>query len=538
MTMMSICVVAAPIHDAASKDNVAKVKALLRKNPKLLNARDKDQSTPLHYAVSSGKTGVLKLLLSKNALVNLKRNDGATPLHIAVAMKKKDVINMLVRKGAKADLSNMVITFPKGSMVMRNGKKVAGVQRGAVLRVNDVITGGSKGNLDIYVGSVAAVRAKPGTKLHLQKVEKTKDSSEVRIKLEKGSLLTRLRKLTGQSRFILETPGAVAAARGTAYLTSYNNSITNVLVAEGKVGVSLTDTPTQELMVEESQKVEVDKILPATATKVTKLDAGIMKELLSVALPPPPEPKLGEISINPKDGAEMVWVPAGEFIMGSTDEQVTVLINENQGPDYDFNAERPQRRIYLDGYWMYKCEVTVGQYKKYCSETGVLMPELPNYVWVDNYPMIMVSWQDAVDYAKWAGGSLPTAAQWEKAARGTDGRRYPWGNKWDASKCNMKTQGSEKEQPAGSYPAGASPYGCLDMAGNVWEWCSDWWSGTYYADAPTINPTGPKNGTARVLRGGSFGSGVLYDTFRCANRSPHDPAERGGYHGFRCAKNR
>jgi formylglycine-generating enzyme required for sulfatase activity len=476
-------------------------------------------------------------------------------------MGKKDVINLLVRKGAKADLSNMVITFPKGSMVTRNGKKLAGIQRGAVLKVDDMISGGSKGNLDIYVGSVAAVRAKPNTQLRLQKIEKSKDSSEVRIKLENGSLLTRLRKLTGQSRFILETPGAVAAARGTAYLTSYDNNITNVLVAEGKVAVSIAEKPTEELMVGESQKVEVDKILPAAATNVTKLDAGIMKELLSVALPPPPEPKLGEISINPKDGAEMVWVPAGEFIRGSSDAQIAKIerelsdrINELKTTGSDaqiaamvdlaarkagqFAMEKPQRKVYLDGYWMYKNEVTVAQYQKFCSETGTPMPEAPPWSWISNHPVVNVSWQDAVDYAKWAGVALPTEAQWEKAARGTDGRTYPWGNEWDSSKCNWK---SNIAQPVENYPQGVSPYGCMDMAGNVWEWCADWIGFNYYTDAPANNPSGPRIGSIanRVLRGGGWMMDSP-DDFHCAQRRSSPPNEHLNQNqlGFRCAKTR
>jgi formylglycine-generating enzyme required for sulfatase activity len=382
-----------------------------------------------------------------------------------------------------------------------------------------VISGAPKGNLDIYVGSVAAVRAKPNTQLILQKVEKTKDSSEVRIKLEKGSLLTRLRKLTGQSRFILETPGAVAAARGTAYLTSYDNNITNVLVAEGTVAVSLVETPTQELMVGESQKVEVDKILPAAATNVTKLDAGIVKELLAVALPPSPEPKLGEISINPKDGAEMVWVPKGEFLMGL--EQVG-------SPSY------PHHKVYLDGYWMYKTEVTVAQFQKFCSETSRVMPTAPDWGWIENHPIVNVTWQDAVDYAKWAGASLPTEAQWEKAARGTEGRKFPWGNQWDSTKCNEKSTGPQKTQPVGSYPAGASPFGCMDMAGNVWEWCADWYAADYYTTSPYKNPTGPSSGKDRIMRGCSWNCSQSA-AFNCEKRMPGAAFPCLGI-GFRCAK--
>ena len=170
---------------------------------------------------------------------------------------------------------------------------------------------------------------------------------------------------------------------------------------------------------------------------------------------------------NPKDGAVMVYVPAGEFLMGSTDGKV----NDN---------ERPQHKVYLTGYWMYKCPVTVAQYRKYCHATGRQMPEQP--VWSqDDHPIVNVNWHDAADYAHWAGVALPTEAQWEKAARGTDGRVYPWGNDWDSAKCVNATGGTK---PVGSCSAGASPYGALDMAGNVWQWCADWYAADYYRKAP------------------------------------------------------
>ena len=119
--------------------------------------------------------------------------------------------------------------------------------------------------------------------------------------------------------------------------------------------------------------------------------------------------------INPKDGAEMVFVPAGEFIMGS---------------DFDTD-ERPPHAVMLDGYWIYKTEVTLGAYRKYCQQTGHATPPETGWLQDDTHPVVFVSWEDAAAYAKWAGGALPSEAQWEKAARGTDSRIYPWGNEWD-----------------------------------------------------------------------------------------------------------
>ena len=163
------------------------------------------------------------------------------------------------------------------------------------------------------------------------------------------------------------------------------------------------------------------------------------------------------------------------------------------------------------------------------------MPEVPAWGWIDTHP-VNVSWNDAKAYAKWAGVTLPTEAQWEKAARGTDGRVYPWGNDWDAAKCNNSVGANHpgKTSPVGSFPAGASPYGCLDMAGNVWQWCADWYGADYYTTSPAKNPTGPATGTVRVLRGGSWGgSGVVYGC-RGACRIYYIPYLWVYLIGFRC----
>jgi formylglycine-generating enzyme required for sulfatase activity len=235
----------------------------------------------------------------------------------------------------------------------------------------------------------------------------------------------------------------------------------------------------------------------------------------------PAERKPMQIRANPKDGAEMVWVSAGEFLMGSD----------------DYPKEMPLHRVHLDGFWMYKTPVTVAQYRSFCDETRRTMPSEAGWRWRDDHPMVRVSWHDAQAYAHWAGVRLPTEAEWEKAARGTDGRKYPWGNRWDASRlqCSMDDWGDARgTAPAGAYPKGASPCGALDMAGNVWEWTADWYELGYYAHAPKRDPKGPLTGTRRVLRGGCWylrGS----DVFRAAYRSHEDPYGKRNYYGFRCA---
>ena len=211
-----------------------------------------------------------------------------------------------------------------------------------------------------------------------------------------------------------------------------------------------------------------------------------------------PGTKIGDVAINSKDGAEMVWVPGGDFLMGSSDEEIAALLKDNPGWKREwFDKDKPQHKVYLDGYWVYKCEVTVAQYRNFCSETGRTMPEEPQWGRKDDHPIVKVTWKNAADYAEWAGASLPTEAQWEKAARGTDGRTYPWGNEWDAAKCSHRGWGTE---PAGSNPAGASPYGCLNMAGNVWEWCADRYLGSYYAQSQVNDPRTRKRHHSRPAR--------------------------------------
>lgn len=235
---------------------------------------------------------------------------------------------------------------------------------------------------------------------------------------------------------------------------------------------------------------------------------------------------------NPVDGAEMMLIPAGKCILGS------------MHPDkYADNAVATYHEAYLDSYCIYKTEVTVAQYRKFCLATGRAMPAEPGWKWQDDYPIVNVSWQDASDYATWAGGALPTEAQWEKAARGPFGRIYPWGSDWDATKAQcsrVKWGDAGKPAAVGSFPTGASPYGCLDMAGNVWEWCADWYAPWDGKDSFLINsynhPTGPITGTTRIIRGGCWGSNSPNDMFT-AYRRGYAPTYKGNDFGFRCVVN-
>jgi formylglycine-generating enzyme required for sulfatase activity len=230
-----------------------------------------------------------------------------------------------------------------------------------------------------------------------------------------------------------------------------------------------------------------------------------------------------------RDASEMVLVPGGEFLMGSTDAD----------PDAR-SDERPQHRVWLDAYYADVYPVTVRQYRVFCQASGRGMPEAPFWGgWLDDHPVVNVSWHDAVAYCEWAGKRLLTEAEWEKAARGVDGRIWPWGNEWDgrAAHCDYQhhCEWSGKTAPVGSHSGGVSPYGCHDLIGNVWEWCADWYGGEYYRRSPERNPQGPPSGSMRVLRGGSWWNNNLY-RLRTAYRLSSTPTNRDPYWGFRCAQ--
>ena len=230
---------------------------------------------------------------------------------------------------------------------------------------------------------------------------------------------------------------------------------------------------------------------------------------------------------------DMVLIPAGEFFMGEdTRYNWTFMLAYNI---YD----GPEHKVYLDAYYIDKYEVTNEQYRKFVEATGRRMP----ICWNDarfnrpNQPVVGITWEDAVSYAKWAGKRLPTEAEWEKAARGTDRRLWPWGNKFDKSNCNVWESGEtglRETKPVGSYENGKSPYGCYDMGGNVWEWCADYYDQNYYLVSPVKNPAGPEAGTQRVIRGGGF---LYFGHFtRCAARYRIPWYTTSPQIGFRCAK--
>lgn len=222
----------------------------------------------------------------------------------------------------------------------------------------------------------------------------------------------------------------------------------------------------------------------------------------------------------------MVLVPAGKFTMGTNSGD-----REGENVPRTYNDARPEHPVTIAAFYIDKTEVTNADYLKFCQSTHYPVP--PD--WKDgkfpateaDFPVTRVSWFEAAAYARWAGKRLPTEAEWEKAARGTDGRTYPWGNDWDEKKLIWARSKPDK---VGLRPASASPYGALDMAGNVYEWTSDWYAA--YPKAPVSYPE--YNQTLKVVRGGGFyGYNFAAATFF---RSVDYPRARSEWIGFRCAK--
>ena len=256
---------------------------------------------------------------------------------------------------------------------------------------------------------------------------------------------------------------------------------------------------------------------------------------------PTSTPDIGSTWTRPADGMVMMYVPAGTFTMGDTLDQAMA---ECQKVDVtcqqvEFTFEQPPHSVTLDAYWIDKTDVTNAMYAL-CVNAGDC--QAPSYrkdyddPIYSTYPVVEVNWNDAHAYCQWAEARLPTEAEWEKAARGTDGRIYPWGN--SAPTCLLANFTGGIGCPnvivaVGSSPAGASPYGVLDMAGNVWQWVNDWYDPAYYANSPSSNPQGPVNGTYRMLRGGAYN--INGSHIRSVARNMSGPTD-GGITGFRCAR--
>ena len=234
--------------------------------------------------------------------------------------------------------------------------------------------------------------------------------------------------------------------------------------------------------------------------------------------------KTGSTMTSSEDSATLVFIPSGEFVMGSN----------NSDPNAD-SDEMPEHTVYLDAFWIDRTEVTNDMYRQ-CVAAGECTEPAHSRRYdsggYGDHPVLGISWDQAVEYCTWAGRRLPTEAEWEKAARGTDGRIYPWGNdEPDSSRLNFN-HSIDDTTTVGSYPEGASPYGVLDMAGNVWEWVADGYDEAYYLESPYENPHGGNSVNRRALRGGSWNTQA--HNVRVSNRFWAFPG-RNDTDGFRCA---
>ena len=234
-----------------------------------------------------------------------------------------------------------------------------------------------------------------------------------------------------------------------------------------------------------------------------------------------------EVFTAAKDGGKLVLVPGGRYARGS---------------DEGDSDESPQRDVEVSSFFIELTPVTNAQYAKFVAATGARTPSAPSFrsdyfTAVPDGPVVNVSWEDARAYADWAGRILPTEAQWELAARGSASLKWPWGNEGGEAGVHFNGEGDADgfpgASPVGSFPEGASPYGVLDMAGNVWEWTADRYSASYFRNAPEKDPPGPSSGSQRSLRGGAYTSGL--NDVRCANRYRRGAGDRVDNVGFRTA---
>jgi formylglycine-generating enzyme len=234
---------------------------------------------------------------------------------------------------------------------------------------------------------------------------------------------------------------------------------------------------------------------------------------------------------NDRDNEKMIVIPAGEFFMGSKKKEGR--------PD-----EQPQRKIYLDFYEIDEHEVSNDRYLKFIHATGRKEPpnpysdgKLSKVSGIGNLPVVQVTWYDAVDYCRWAGKRLPTEAEWEKAARGNEGLKYPWGSESPKSKqvnFEKNWEGTQTLWPVNTNGGSSSPFGIKGMSGNVREWVQDWYAPDYFQTAPQKNPRGPQIGILKVIKGGSWHS--FKADVRAASRGKGGFALKTDGIGFRCAR--
>ena len=293
-------------------------------------------------------------------------------------------------------------------------------------------------------------------------------------------------------------------------------------------GVEVGTTPYKDqATLGTTYKVMVSKRGYHAATAALKHEGGKLSRAL----------QLKKLSLS-----DMILIPAGKFIMGTSDEEEALVTRQLGGGEIVehprwFKSEKPQQEVYLDAFYIDEFEVTNADYQEFIDATGYPAPRH----WAnrkypegeDELPVVYVNWKDANAYCRWSGKRLPTEAEWEKAARGTDARIWPWGNEFDITKCNVESWEGSGPKPVGSHSQCVSPYGVYDMAGNVWEWTDSWYD-AYPGSTFRAKEFGQKY---RVLRGGSW---YYYDSLnpigaRTPSRDIGTEDHLAYIVGFRCA---
>jgi formylglycine-generating enzyme required for sulfatase activity len=326
----------------------------------------------------------------------------------------------------------------------------------------------------------------------------------------------------------------------------------------------------------------VEEILPTETAAVTEpLPASDDESLAPDESDAPDEPGMIEentIRINPIDDAALLYIPEGKFYMGTGIRWEGMPASSNDDPNA-LEHEMPSHRLFIDAFWFYRTHITNAQFAKFVDATGYqttaetvgysyllnpngewaslagmnwLAPEGPgsDLAGLEEHPVVHVTWSDAAAYCEWAGGRLPTEAEWERVANGhrAGWQKYPWGGHLPtgerANFCDVncpfdfantkQNDGYDRTSPVGSYPLGVGPFEAMDMAGNVWEWIYDWFDEDYYLDSPHENPTGPASGTYKVIRGGGWTSNNF--DMRVTNRGYADPEYSSFVYGFRCVQ--
>ena len=296
--------------------------------------------------------------------------------------------------------------------------------------------------------------------------------------------------------------------------------------AAANLAVNARETQTQQLAADIAAAEGSIREIDATLDRIRSRTPFLSKQ----------EPATGAMKINPVDGAEMVYVPAGTFIMGTEMREIDDVPLGSSGQDIPrafymncITDNGPRREIQLDGYWIYKYPVTVGQYRQFCTETGSTMPRSTAEVdddLGDRHPIDHLTWHAAKAYCDWAGVRLCTEAEWEKALRGNEGWRYPWGDAWVPT-LSARVDDSDNRTPVEAFDDLAGPFGAVGFYGEGSQWCDDLYLEAAWTDSPRHNPRGPASNTTgdRVIRGGGCGDDPL--GYIVAKRYHSDPLKRG-----------